>query len=101
MVDADRSLAFHEGVMGLVAAGGGGGGGGGSRLRSVWLPDWAVPPHQLVQWQLQVAEVSGRVGVGKRAVGGEKQAVGGGKREVGGEEQAVGGGKRAVGGGKR
>ncbi|GFR49097.1 hypothetical protein Agub_g10890, partial [Astrephomene gubernaculifera] len=49
--EGDRSLAFHEDVMSLVAA-------GGQRLRSVWLPDWAVPPHQLVQWQTQVAQVA-------------------------------------------
>ncbi|KAG2482097.1 hypothetical protein HYH03_018953 [Edaphochlamys debaryana] len=50
-LEGDRSLAFHEAVMALVAA-------GGQRLRSVWLPDWAAPPHQMVQWQLQMAQVA-------------------------------------------
>ncbi len=48
----DRSLALHDAVLRLAAEGGG-------RLRSLWLPDWAVPPHQMVQWQAQLAQVGG------------------------------------------
>ncbi|GLI66836.1 hypothetical protein VaNZ11_010794 [Volvox africanus] len=50
--ESDRSLALHESLMAMVAEG------GLTRLRSLWLPDWAAPPHQLVQWQMQIAQMA-------------------------------------------
>lgn len=63
----DRSLALHDAVLRLAAEGGG-------RLRSLWLPEWAVPPHQMVQWQAQLAQVGrGERGRGRDGLLGEKE----------------------------